>query len=462
MGRIVGESSGAAYDSHAGGSEFGTPQSDGRGALSPAAAAGPAGLAGMFNSIRFRNPEPHPRAMNQVVRESLDEPRLSNLLRELGEEARAMRFSVAPNPCVGAAVLNASGQVLARGFHDQWGGPHAEINALEAARAAGTNAADWDTLVVTLEPCSSAGKTGPCTEAILKAGLRRVVVGALDPDPRHLGQGLNTLSEQGVEVELLEFASPLEVVSPHFLAWTDSDRQRRPRPWTIAKWAQTRSGQLQPPEDVGDGRWISSPESQREVQVLRSQVDAIVTGVGTVLADDPRLTIRSPGDLNSAPVRVVLDTYLRTPPDARILERPEGDEEAGGETWILCRAGASSQRHTALLEAGAKVITVRLDFENEDGGLSLRAVQELLWERGLRRILVEAGATLQSAYMQSQMVDQLRVYVGAVNGGRGQSLDAFLDPMQLAQRLDRELGGDSIIEAFTRDELRRFGGRMSR
>src|SRR5436190_717166 len=164
----------------------------------------------------------------------------------------------------------------------------------------------------TLEPCSSQGKTPPCVERILASGVRCVVVGALDPDPRHGGAGLSSLRERGVEVVLLEGASPLSAVAPHFNSWIDQERLRRPRPWTIAKWAQTRTGQLIPPSGVGGGRWISGPESLKEVQVLRGRVDAIVSGVGTVLADDPRFTVRPPGDPSRPPWKIVFDSYLRT------------------------------------------------------------------------------------------------------------------------------------------------------
>src|SRR6187402_184362 len=184
----------------------------------------------------------------------LDETFLRALLTELGREARAWRFEVAPNPCVGAAVLSGD-RVVARGHHRAWGGPHAEVEALAAAQASGVPPAEWETLLITLEPCTSRGKTPACSEAILAAardsGLRRVIVGCLDPDPRHRGAGLTILRDAGLEVLLVERGAPLESVAPHFLAWTRLERQRRPRPWIIAKWAQTRSGHLSPPAEIG-------------------------------------------------------------------------------------------------------------------------------------------------------------------------------------------------------------------
>ena len=380
---------------------------------------------------------------------TLDETFLTQLLAELGREAACHRFEVAPNPCVGAAVL-AGSQVVARGFHQVWGGPHAEVAALDAAERSHVPPSEWDTLVVTLEPCSTHGKTPPCTERILRAsrqsGLRRVLVGAQDPDRRHRGAGLVALREAGLEVFSSSGTARLETVAPHFLRWVDIERLRRPRPWTIAKWAQTRSGQLSPPSDVGQGRWISGPEALEEVQVLRGRVDAIVSGVSTVLADDPRFTVRPPGDPAHPPLRVVLDSYLRTPPSARLFTAP-GPGEGGGAVHILCQAGANAARHRALEQAGAQVTGLHA---NELDHVNLRDVQEWLWQQGVRRAMVEAGPVLISRYLEMGFVDQLRVYTGNVNGGRGESMARWFSTLRLEGRLDREVGSDSVFEAFVR------------
>jgi diaminohydroxyphosphoribosylaminopyrimidine deaminase/5-amino-6-(5-phosphoribosylamino)uracil reductase len=382
-----------------------------------------------------------------VTAPTLDETFLRRLFIELGQGARVHRFEVAPNPCVGAAVL-AGSRVVARGFHEVWGGPHAEVQALDAAERSGVPPQEWDTLVVTLEPCCSSGKTPPCTERILRcarsSGLRRLLVGAQDPDPRHRGAGIEALREAGLEVIALPQLARLETISPHFLRWTTAERLRRARPWTIAKWAQTRSGQLSPPLDVGEGRWISGPEALAEVQVLRGRVDAIVTGVSTVLADDPRLTVRPPGDVSRPPLRVVLDSYLRTPPEARLFADP-GPGEGGGEVHVLCQAGANAMRHRALEAVGAHVTGLH---PSEEDHVRLRDVQEWLWQHGATRIVVESGPELLSRYLQMGFVDQLRVYTGEVNGGRGESMARWFTDLRLDERLDREVGGDSVLEAF--------------
>ncbi|MCZ6596363.1 MAG: bifunctional diaminohydroxyphosphoribosylaminopyrimidine deaminase/5-amino-6-(5-phosphoribosylamino)uracil reductase RibD, partial [Planctomycetota bacterium] len=367
----------------------------------------------------------------------LDEPGLRGLLAELGEEARAYRFLAAPNPCVGAAVF-AGGREVARGFHRAFGGSHAEVEALAAAEESGVPRETWDLLLVTLEPCSTTGRTPPCTDAVLASGIRRIVIGSLDRDPRHRGKGIELLTEAGLEVDVLHRGAPLETVAPQFLRWIDPDRLRRPRPWTIAKWAQTLTGQLTPPKDVGEGRWISGPDSLAEVQRLRAAVDAIVTGVGTVLADDPRLTLRGDEESNGdshPPLRVVLDSELRTPPDARLFATVGRTEEgSGGEVHVLCRAGAAPTRHRVLESAGVNIHSLRPDSE---GHVSLRAVQEWLWGEGVRRVLLEAGPVLLGAALAAGFVDQLAVYTGSIPGGQGLSLADWLAPERLEQPLHR-------------------------
>ncbi len=372
-----------------------------------------------------------------------DEVLLRTLLHELGSAARAWRFSVAPNPCVGAAVL-AGQQVIARGFHEVWGEAHAEVQALDAAQASGVPREEWDTLVVTLEPCSTQGKTPPCIERILASGIRTVVVGEADPDPRHRGRGLEILRASGLEVFLLEGAAPLRDVAAHFLRWNAPDRLRRPRPWTIAKWAQTLTGQLLPPETIGGGRWISGPAALSEVQLLRSHVDAILTGVGTIVSDDPRLTVRPPGDPSRRPLRVVLDSYLRTPPGARLFA-PPGANEGAGEVHILCILGADEGREHALVRAGAQVHGLRGTDKHH---LDLRGVYAWLWERGIRRIVLEAGPRVLGSHLDAGFLDQVHLVTGSVRGGRGESLADRLARAKLLERRDREVGPDSVLEAF--------------
>lgn len=388
--------------------------------------------------------------MGRGIAQTLSEANLRSQLVELGRAATRFRFEVAPNPCVGAAILS-DGEVIARGFHEVWGEAHAEVHVFEEAARTGIPRERWDVLLLTLEPCTSHGKTPPCIDRILESGIPCVVVGALDPDPRHQGDGLRRLQAAGVEVVLLEGSSPLAKVAPHFLTWLDNERIRRPRPWTIAKWAQTRTGQLVPPQGVGGGRWISGPESLREVQLLRGRVDAIVTGIGTVLADDPRFTVRPPGNLAKPPRRIVLDSHLRTPPGSVLLKAP-GEGEAGGPVDILCIGGVSPERHRALEAAGARVHPFHVAT---DDGVNLRDVQTWLWDQGLRRVMLEAGPRLLTHYLKSGFVDQVRVYTGVVNGGQGPTMGEWLGKLKFHERIDREWGTDAVLEGFLREDRRR-------
>jgi diaminohydroxyphosphoribosylaminopyrimidine deaminase/5-amino-6-(5-phosphoribosylamino)uracil reductase len=375
-----------------------------------------------------------------------DEALMRKLLRELGQEARDFRFEVAPNPCVGAAVL-AGSRIVARGYHEVWGQDHAEVRALAAAQNAAEGEA-LDTLVVTLEPCSSTGKTAPCVDRILEAGIGTVVVGELDPDPRHRGRGLELLRSHGIEVVLLEGVAPLREVAPHFLAWLSVDRLRRPRPWVVAKWAQTLSGQLQPPENFGGGRWISGPEALAEVQILRGRVDAVLTGVGTVRADDPRLSVRPPGDTRRPPMRVVLDSWLSTRPEARLFAQP-GADEAAGPVHLLCIRGADAARESALTAAGARVHGLRGSDRNH---LDLRAVHAWLWEQGVRRVMIESGPHVLRSHLEARFIDQVKLVTGSVRGGQGESLGHEIGALDLLERRDRELGPDAVLEAFLEAE----------
>ena len=364
------------------------------------------------------------------------------MLEELRKECLEHRFSVAPNPCVGAAIISKD-QVVAKGFHERWGGAHAEVNAMDAARAAGIEESEWDAIIVTLEPCSSEGKTPPCLDAIVQAGIPRVGVGAIDPDSRHAGAAVRRMEELGLEVRVFEERGAFEGENAAFCAWVSPERARASRPWVIAKWAQTRTGQLSPPADVGEGRWISCAESLREVQRLRGEVDAILTGVGTVMGDDPRLSLREPGG-GSAPLRVILDSYLRTPPGAALFSAP-GEEESSGEVVILTLAGADGARWRALEERGARVIGLRADERDQ---VSLVEAHRWLWEEGLRRVLLEAGPTLLQSHFEQELVDQVRVYTGDVFGGEGVSLGQTLAGLSLEARMDRESGEDAVLEGF--------------
>lgn len=314
----------------------------------------------------------------------------------LAERGRGM---VEPNPMVGA-VLVREGKIIAEGWHERFGGPHAEIEALRAAAAVGAETSGA-TLYVTLEPCCHHGKTPPCTDAILRAGLRRVVAAMRDPDERVSGRGLRILREAGVETE----TGLCESEARRLLGAYVKLRTRR-RPWCIAKWAQTTDGCLALPE--GEGRWISHEESRRRVHELRGLCDGVLVGVGTVLADNPLLTNRS--GRGRSPVRVVLDTRLRLPPDCRLLRTV-------ALAPVLIAAGTTAvaeqpERLTLLRQRGAEV----LPLPETDGRVSLPALLDALGRREWTYLLIEGGPTVLRSFLEKGLLDELQVYVSPKTG----------------------------------------------
>jgi len=310
---------------------------------------------------------------------------------QLAEELAVRgRGDVEPNPVVGAVVLSGD-EVVGRGWHRAFGGAHAEVEALLDAgdRARGA------TVCVTLEPCSTTGKTGACTEALLAAGVARVVVGCLDPAPQHAGRGLELLRQAGVSVEVVD-----SKVSAKLIASFAETLGRR-RPHVFAKWAMSIEGAIAPKDRQPTK--LSGPEAQAMVHDWRASADAILVGVGTVLADDPRLTVR--GDAVSLrPLRrVILDPHLRTPPACTVvstaLETP---------TWVMTDEQADEQAAETLEQHGACVLRV------PSGPNWTEAVLDALALQGVRRLLVEGGSYTLGRLMESGLVDQVATFLTPV------------------------------------------------
>lgn len=308
--------------------------------------------------------------------------------------ARRGRGAVEPNPMVGAVIM-CDGEILAEGYHRRFGGPHAEVEALRTAEAERLNLSGA-TMYVTLEPCCHHGKTPPCTEAIIHAGLARVVVAMTDPDPRVAGRGLEVLRNAGVTVEqgVCE-REARELLSPY------SKLRTRRRPWCIAKWAQTADGYLAPP--AGEGRWISCEESRRRAGELRGRCAGILVGVGTVLADDPLLNNRS-GE-GKQPTRVVLDSHLRIPLDSRLVQTAR-------EFPLLVAATKQgteerSDKAVALRQHGAEVLIL----PDRDKRVPLPALLEELGKREWTHLIVEGGQAVLRAFLNENLIDELQVYV---------------------------------------------------
>ena len=317
--------------------------------------------------------------------------------------------------------------VIAEGWHERAGLPHAEALALRAAGSAARGA----TAYVTLEPCCHHGRTPPCADALVAAGVARVVYAMRDPNPRVDGGGIARLAAAGIAVEggLLERDS--RELNPGFVS-----RMTRGRPWVVVKLAASLDGGTALPG--GESRWITGEAAREDVQRLRARSSAIMTGSGTILSDDPRLDVRLPGAIRQ-PLRVVLDSRLRTPPTARILAPP-------GEALLICTDEIPS-RAEALRAAGAEIATVPA----ASGGVDLGAALELLAGRQVNELLVECGAGLAGALLSTGLADELLIYLAPTFLGRGARPLANLEaPDSMAERLEfsiveRQDVGDDLM-----------------
>ncbi len=348
-------------------------------------------------------------------------------------EARTALGRTAPNPAVGAVVLK-DGRVIGRGATHPPGGPHAEVAALADARARGEDPRGA-TLVVTLEPCCHHGRTPPCTDAILEAGVAEVVVGVVDPFPAMQGKSLALLRERGVAVHLGTGAAEAADVMRGFLRVT-----RGGLPEVGLKVAISLDGSLA--TATGESQWITSEPARAHGHGLRAAHDAVLVGIGTALADDPRLTVRSgPRDDARQPVPVILDTRARLPASAAVFRGPRrpivlvaGDTDAGG------------------LSNHADVIAV----PRGPGGLDLRAALAALGARGLHRVLVEGGAAVARGLLDAGLVDHLYAYVAptVIAGGRrwvgGPPLARLAEAPRWTSPVVTPLGDDVLLHYTVR------------
>jgi diaminohydroxyphosphoribosylaminopyrimidine deaminase/5-amino-6-(5-phosphoribosylamino)uracil reductase len=326
------------------------------------------------------------------------------------DEAERGRGRTRPNPVVGAVVVK-GGKIIARGFHAKAGGPHAEVAAL---REAGPRAKGAD-LYVNLEPCNHHGRTPPCTEAVLAAGIKRVFVGSIDPNPKVRGQGVRRLRAAGVTVKTGVLGPLCDAVNEQWFKFITTGT-----PWVLLKAAVTLDGQLA--TAAGDSRWVTGEASRKLVHRLRDELDGVVVGVGTALADDPRLTARpdsfqhagQAGEGRSAardPVRVVVDTHARLPTAARMLR-----ERSLAETIVAVGPKAKPARLRGLEAAGAKLL--RCDVGPDD----LVALPDLLHKLcglGLTSLLVEGGAALHGSFLEQKLWDELYLFVAPKLAGQG-------------------------------------------
>ena len=355
---------------------------------------------------------------------------LDFLWRRVLELAARGRFSVSPNPRVGAVVVNSSGMVVGEGWHERAGSAHAEASALAMAGEKARGA----TLLVNLEPCSHFGRTPPCTEAILAAGVSRVVCSVEDPDPRTSGRGIKRLRDRGVDVLVGAFAAEAERVNEPFLTSV-----RLKRPFVHLKWAASVDGKTA--TRTGESRWVSGDAAQRDALLLREEHDAILVGAGTVLADDPLLTRRLA--LSTAMVphrRLVLDGALRVSASARVFSA------AGGEVWLATAVSEGDPRLAAFRDRGVAVVSKPAPL----GGVDLAAVLAELHKLEVRSLLVEGGGVTAASFLAAGLVDRVTVYVAPkIIGGvaarvpvAGDGIASLADVIELADLEVVRIGAD--------------------
>lgn len=349
---------------------------------------------------------------------------------------RALRLArrgigkTSPNPAVGCVIVR-EGRIVGEGWHKQAGTPHAEIHALQQAgeRARGAD------LYVTLEPCAHFGKTPPCADALIKAGVARVFVGMIDPNPLVAGRGVERLRQAGIAVVHPLLEPECRLLNEPFIKHVTTGL-----PYVTLKSALTLDGKTATPG--GDSRWITSVASRRLVHRLRSRADAVMTGSGTLLADDPQLTVRMVR--GRSPLRVVVDSSLRTPLDSALLA------EAARVPVIIATAADNHPLAASLAARGAEV----LFCGQANGQVDLPALLQILGSRGIQSVLLEGGERLCGEMLRQGLIDRFLFFIAPkLVGGEGKGLFAGVgaalmgDALPLAIRKVSRVGDDILVEA---------------
>jgi len=351
--------------------------------------------------------------------------------------------SVEPNPAVGAVIVK-GGQTIARGWHRKFGGPHAEINAIEDCKGLGANPAGA-TMYVNLEPCCHEGKTPPCTDAIISAGISRVVVAAIDPSEHAQGKGLEQLRSARIEVELGLCQAEAKLLNAGFLKFAATGKT-----WVILKWAQSIDGKLAY-GDKANQQWISNEQSRKDAHTLRRRAGAILVGINTIIADDPLLTPRpARADM---PLRVVLDSHLRIPPDCQLLKTINK-----APVLIYTRQDSvevNPENTEAIRQTGAEI----LSFGDTQGRSNLHFLLEQLAQRGIQQLLVEGGGGVIGSFLKENLADEIVVYIApkllasAGTAGISESSAELTEGLDLHNVETKQIGDDVRLSGLTKKAL---------
>lgn len=339
-----------------------------------------------------------------------------------------------PNPLVGALLVK-DGEIVGRGHHQKAGEDHAEIIALKQA----SEKAKGATLYVTLEPCCHVGKTGPCTEAIVKAGVRKVVVSMLDPNDQVNGKGVRELKRLAVEVETGILEKESQEMNEFFTFWIKNQL-----PFVLLKTASTLDGKIA--TFKGESKWITSEESRLVVHTLRNKVDAILVGIGTVLADNPQLMVHEDKDKRRNPLRIVIDSKLRISPRAKILKTSEWIK-----TMIVTTRKATLKKRKSLERMGVEVVVV----PDKRGRVSIVSLLKLLGKRGVTSVLVEGGSEVNASFLKEKLAHKIFYFMAPrILGNDALSAYADLGVSDLDQAVKiknvkvENIGKDLLIQGY--------------
>lgn len=354
-------------------------------------------------------------------------------MRRAMELAALGEGKVNPNPLVGAVIVKA-GKIIGEGWHEYYGGWHAERNAFMKCSEDTSGA----TLYVTLEPCCHYGKTPPCTEIIMERGIGRVVIGLTDPNPLVAGKGLRLLQDAGIEVTAGVEEEALREQNRVFLKYITCRK-----PWMVLKTAMTLDGKIA--SYTGDSKWVTSETARKRVQQLRSKYMGIMVGIGTVIADDPMLNCRLEGDVRQ-PVRIIVDSGAHIPLDSQLVETA-----CSYRTLVACTASADGEKRKLLNRAGVGVLLCK----EREGKVDLEDLMCLLGEEGIDSVLLEGGGELNYSFIQQKLIDEIYAFIAPkIIGGReaktpveGQGMEKMSEALELEKLRIEKIGEDVLLRA---------------
>ena len=344
---------------------------------------------------------------------------------DLAEKGRG---HVSPNPMVGAVIVR-DGQIIARGFHGVYGGPHAEVNAIRHLKSSGRNVKAHDIMYVTLEPCNHFGKTPPCTQLILDEGIKNLVVAMEDPNPLVAGTGIKRLRESGVSVRIGVLGKEARAMNKAFIK-----NILHKQPYCTAKWAMTLDGKMA--TNDGDSQWISSKASRTLVHKWRSESDAVIIGYGTAQSDNPRLNVRLVKGDN--PYRVVIDTEASLPLDANLVDCTDPHK-----TIVYVAEDANPEKIEALKQKKVQVFQV----SKIEGHVNLRQVFDHLYSLNLCSLFLESGPVLQGALLKAGLIDSVKAFISPkISGGHIHSPFQSFDCGQMGEAVKLDVEKFEMVE----------------